>query len=85
MKESTEEFFKALAKVLVTERKKQKLSQSELALKSGVDRSYISDIEREKRNPSLSVLLQIGEGLGLSLSVIMLKVEYILEVKKEKS
>lgn len=79
METTREEFMKVLSQVICDERKSRNLSQDQLSVKAGLDRSYISDIERGKRNPSLNALLQISEGLSLPLSVLMLKVEFILE------
>ena len=45
----------------------KKMSQEELAKESGVDRSYISQIESGKKTPSLSVLERIADALGCSL------------------
>lgn len=44
------------------------LSQEEFAYKCAFDRTYISMIERGKRNISLLNLLRISEGLGTSVS-----------------
>lgn len=44
------------------------LSQEELAHRSGLDRSYIGGVERGERNPTLSVIEKIAEGLGVSLA-----------------
>lgn len=79
METEKEEFLKVLSQVICGERKIRKWTQDQLSEKSGLDRSYISDIERGKRNPTLNALLQIAEGLSLPLSVLMLKVEFILE------
>lgn len=43
------------------------LSQSELAKKAKVDRSYISQIETGKVSPSLAVLERIAKALGCNL------------------
>jgi transcriptional regulator with XRE-family HTH domain len=40
-------------------------SQDDLAEASGLDRTYISGIERGKRNPTLIVLEKIAVGLGV--------------------
>ena len=39
------------------------VSQEELGLDTGIDRTYISGIERGKRNPSLKVIVEIAEQL----------------------
>lgn len=44
------------------------LSQEDFADRSGIDRSYMSGIERGVRNPSLEVLWAISGTLGLDLS-----------------
>ncbi len=49
-------------------RVKARLSQEELALRSGLDRTYISGCERGVRNPSLVSVEKIAEALGVSVS-----------------
>jgi transcriptional regulator with XRE-family HTH domain len=44
------------------------LSQEALAERCGFDRTYISMIERAKRNPSFLNLLKLAEGLETSVS-----------------
>ena len=44
------------------------LTQEDLAERSGLDRSYIGGIERGERNPTLSVIEKIADGLGVSLA-----------------
>lgn len=55
------------AKKLVSIRKERGLSQEELALMCGVDRTYVGRIERMERTPSLVVLQKFADGLGISL------------------
>lgn len=43
------------------------LSQEALAVDAGVDRTYISGIERETENPSLDILEGIAGALGTTL------------------
>lgn len=49
-------------------RAKLSLSQEGLADKCGFDRTYISMLERGKRNPSLLNLLKLSRGLGIPVS-----------------
>ncbi|BBB31471.1 helix-turn-helix domain-containing protein [Neptunomonas japonica] len=49
----------------------QQLSQEQLALKAGLDRTYISGIERGKRNVSLVNLVKLAKALNLPLSGLM--------------
>jgi len=41
------------------------LSQDELAYRAGLDRTYVSGIERGLRNPSVLVLWQLSGPLGV--------------------
>ena len=47
------------------------LSQEELADRAGLDRTYISGIERGLRNPTLLVLLHLKQALGVSLDELV--------------
>jgi|TARA_B110000003_G_scaffold76423_1_gene78037 transcriptional regulator with XRE-family HTH domain len=43
------------------------ISQEGLANLSGLDRTYISGLERGIRNPSLKCLAKVAKGLGIEL------------------
>jgi transcriptional regulator with XRE-family HTH domain len=47
-------------------RKAKGISQEKLALISGIDRSYMSEIERCLANPSIDALLRISNALEIS-------------------
>jgi len=47
-------------------RKKQGLSQEALALKAGLHRTYISSVERGKRNISLESIVKLVRALNCS-------------------
>lgn len=47
-------------------RKALGVSQEELGLEIGIDRTYISGIERGVRNPSLDVIIKLSEHLNIS-------------------
>lgn len=49
-------------------RKKKKLSQIELAVEVGIDRSYLSEIENGRTNMSVSVLYAIADSLGVDIA-----------------
>lgn len=48
-------------------RTKQEFSQEELGFRANLDRTYISGIERGKRNPSLINIGKIAEALKVNL------------------
>ena len=60
-------FYKRLGECLISARKKNKLSQEQLALLSDVDRTYLARIEEGKANPSMKVLNKISKVLRLRI------------------
>jgi len=54
------------------------LSQEELALRCGLHRTYISDIERGERNVSLESIEKISKGLSVSLSSLFDEVSKLI-------
>lgn len=67
-----EEAFGAVLRQLRTEKG---LSQERLALDGGLDRTFISLLERGLRQPSLTTLLQLSNVLGVKASEIIAEVE----------
>lgn len=55
-------------------RKRRGWTQVELADYLGLRRTYISDLERGKRNVSLLTLEIIGRGFGMSVSQLLKKI-----------
>ncbi|MFQ5684906.1 MAG: helix-turn-helix domain-containing protein [Candidatus Binatia bacterium] len=49
-------------------RQRKGLSQEEFADRVGIDRTYISGIERGVRNPTIAVLQRVAAALEVSLS-----------------
>lgn len=54
---------KVVAETVRRARKSSGLSQEDLALEAGVDRTYISQVERGKRNVTIVVLARIAGAL----------------------
>lgn len=61
--------------IIKNQRNKQLLSQEELSDKTGLDRTYISLLERGKKNPSLLTILKICKALDILPSDLMIKLE----------
>jgi len=47
------------------------MTQEGLAAKAGLHRSYIADIERGERNPSIISIARIAKALKVSMSLLM--------------
>ncbi|KNF08598.1 putative transcriptional regulator [Gottschalkia purinilytica] len=77
------ELSQALAIVLKNNRHICKLSQEELAHRCGLDRTYISLLERGKRKPTINSLFAISKHLNLKLSEFIDQIEKLLEENKE--
>lgn len=52
-------------------RKEQGISQEKLALKANIDRSYMSELERQIANPSIEALLKIANALEVATSELL--------------
>lgn len=59
-----------LGHVIRQQREHLGLSQERLAERCGFDRTYISMLERGKRNPSLLNLMKLAKGLQTSVSAL---------------
>jgi transcriptional regulator with XRE-family HTH domain len=68
-------FGRALQKL----RRKKILSQEDLAHKSGLDRTYISSLERDVYQPTISTIFALSKALNMTPS------ELIKEVEKEEA
>ena len=49
-------------------RQRLKISQAELAGRAGLNRTYLSDVERGRRNLGFFALVAIARGLGITVS-----------------
>ena len=67
------DIYKIFANNVKKNRLKQSLSQEELAFKAGLHRTYISDIEREKRSISLGNIQKIYIALEIEPYELFLK------------
>jgi transcriptional regulator with XRE-family HTH domain len=67
MKNKDEVLLKKLAEKIKKRRNELNISQEKLAQKCNFDRTYISLLERAKRNPSYLSLLKLCRGLEIEL------------------
>lgn len=54
------------------------LSQEELGYRCGLDRTYVSGIERGVRNPTLKVVWQLADGLEVNASALLRAAEALV-------
>lgn len=66
---------KSFAEVLREVRLERGFSQEELADRAGLHRTYISQVERGLKSPSLRSLEQIAQALGLPASALLRRME----------
>lgn len=64
-----------LGEVIADLRRKAGLSQEALAHSAGVHPTYVSQLERGLKSPTIRVLASIAAGLGLSASRLLAKAE----------
>lgn len=60
-----------LAEKVKSKRLELNLSQEALADKCGLDRTYISLVERSKRNPSYLSLVKLSDGLEIDIKGLL--------------
>ena len=51
------------------------LTQEQLAFQAGLDRTYISQLEHDKKSPTLDVLFRLCEALGIAASTLVARIE----------
>lgn len=73
---------KAFAEVLKQKRKQIKISQEELALNSNMDRTFLSEIERGLKQPTITTLQKIAIALNMKPSELLKEVEDFIENNK---
>lgn len=70
---SDEEYLRELGKNLAALRKKKGYTQLLLSIDSGVAKSYLAELERGKRNPTLTTLRKLLKPLGGHIRMILPK------------
>lgn len=65
----------SFGKIILKYRNEKKISQEMLATLSGLDRTYISLLERGKRNPTLKTIFKLAEALEVLPSALVKELE----------
>ena len=60
---------------LRTAREAAGMTQEELAFAAELDRTYISQLERDKKSPTIDVLFRLCDAMGVRLSELIARVE----------
>ena len=71
----TDRLREVFGEVLRARRKAQKLSQEELAGRAGIAMRYISLLECNKRQPTISTLYLLSGALGISMTDFVSDIE----------
>jgi ribosome-binding protein aMBF1 (putative translation factor) len=75
---ATESIPAIFGKVLREQRNARGLSQEALALSANVDRTFVSQMERGIRQPTLTTLCKLSEALDIQPSTLVARVEKLL-------
>lgn len=57
------------------------ISQEELAFRAGVDRTFISRLERGIRQPTITTLIGLGNALGIPAATLVAETELEMKAK----
>lgn len=69
------ELNQSIAQALIKYRHMAQLSQEELADLAGIHRTYVSQIERGLKMPTLAILFKIASALKIKPSVLIQEIE----------
>jgi transcriptional regulator with XRE-family HTH domain len=68
----------AFGQVLRKARERQSISQEALAFKGGYHRTYIGQLERGEKSPSLRTIFALAGTFGIPASEMLIQVEQLL-------
>jgi len=71
-----------VVRLLRCEREKQALSMNVVAERAGLSQSMVSLVERDLRNPTLDVLLRIGDALSVEIGAIITRAQHNITSRK---
>jgi transcriptional regulator with XRE-family HTH domain len=73
---------KAFGRVLRDQRTAQDISQEALALSADVDRTFVSQMERGIRQPTLTTMFKLAGALDVSASALVTRTEKLLKLPR---
>jgi transcriptional regulator with XRE-family HTH domain len=79
MSPDTDHIATAFGRVLREQREARGVSQEDLALSADVDRSFVSQMERGIRQPTLTTLVKLCRALGVAPSTLVGRMERLLD------
>jgi transcriptional regulator with XRE-family HTH domain len=82
---SETKILRQLAAQIKFQRRAKGWSQQQLAERSSMQRSYVADLERGCRNPSVRTLIKIANAIGISLVELFVETPIQLNPSRAKS
>ena len=73
-----EQISTVFGQVLREQRISRDLSQEQLALAADVDRTFVSQMERGIRQPTITTLIKLAGALGIQPSTLIVRMEKLL-------
>jgi transcriptional regulator with XRE-family HTH domain len=73
-----EQISTVFGQVLREQRISRALSQEELALAADVDRTFVSQMERGIRQPTITTLMKLAGALGIQPSTLVVRMEKLM-------
>ena len=71
-----------MIKILKEYRRRNNLTQKELAERTGINQADISKLENGTRNPSVNLLKRLAEGMGMALKIEFVPKQKIWKIKE---
>lgn len=61
-----------------------KMTQEQLSFAAEIDRTYVSQLEHNKKSPTVDVLFRICNALGIQASEVIARVERSIKLGRKK-
>jgi len=74
----TDQIRSTFGQVLREQRTARGISQEDFALNADVDRTFVSQMERGIRQPTITTIMKLAEALGIQASALVARMERLL-------